>query len=137
MAPLSFPGFIDNHTHFLTGGFGLASVNLRDADSPEEFARRIGEFSRRGSLRGIGSDLAIGIMNVGAVSCRKQGWIDALTSDNPVFVMRLDGHMALANSKAIALAGVTAQTPDPDGGEIVRDENGELNWHIQRYSDGV
>ncbi|HOP19645.1 MAG TPA: amidohydrolase, partial [Amphiplicatus sp.] len=51
-------------------------------------------------------------------------WIDALTPDNPVFVFRLDGHMALANSLAMRIAGVTAETSDPAGGEIVRDADG-------------
>ena len=44
---LAVPGFIDNHVHFLDGGFQLSRVNLRDASSPEEFARRIGEFARK------------------------------------------------------------------------------------------
>lgn len=118
------PGFIDNHTHFLTGGFGLASVDLRDADSPADFSRRIGDFA---AAQPSGRWIRFGDWDHeswgGALP--QKDWIDALTPDNPVFVMRLDGHMALANSKAITLAGVTAHTPDPEGGEIVRDENGE------------
>src|SRR5262249_14789960 len=51
--------------------------------------------------------------------------IDAVTPDNPVFVNRLDGHMSLANSLALRLAGVTRDTKDPDGGTIVRDASGE------------
>ena len=51
--------------------------------------------------------------------------IDAVTPDHPVFVQRLDGHMALANSLALRLAGVTRDTADPDGGTIVRDARGE------------
>ena len=47
--------------------------------------------------------------------------IDAGTPDNPVFVQRLDGHMALANSLALKMAGITSNTPNPAGGEIVRD----------------
>jgi predicted amidohydrolase YtcJ len=51
--------------------------------------------------------------------------IDAVTPDNPVFINRLDGHMCLANSLALKLAGVTRETPDPPGGTIVRDAGGE------------
>src|SRR3546814_500820 len=51
--------------------------------------------------------------------------IDAVTPDNPVFINRLDGHMALANSLALELAGITRDTPDPPGGSIVRDADGE------------
>src|SRR3546814_3420343 len=51
--------------------------------------------------------------------------IDSVTPDNPVFINRLDGHMALANSLALELAGITRDTPDPPGGSIVRDADGE------------
>jgi len=50
--------------------------------------------------------------------------IDPLTRETPVFVSRYDGHMVLANSVALRLAGITAQTPDPPGGLIVRDVQG-------------
>ena len=53
-------------------------------------------------------------------------WIDAATPETPVYVIRLDGHMGLANSKALEIAGITKDTPVPEGGEIMRDENGEL-----------
>jgi predicted amidohydrolase YtcJ len=52
-------------------------------------------------------------------------WIDAVTQRHPVLVTRLDGHMALANSRALALAGIDHSTPEVDGGEIVRDANGD------------
>ncbi len=51
-------------------------------------------------------------------------WIDKDTANTPVFVSRLDGHMALANSLVLKLAGIDEKTPDPDGGTIVRDKNG-------------
>lgn len=118
------PGFIDNHTHFMNGGFQLASVDLRSADSPEEFARRIGAFAEtlpeeRWILNGDWDHEAWG------GTLPERSWIDNLTPHHPVLVNRLDGHMALANTKALALAGVTAATPDPPGGTIVRDVNGE------------
>ena len=117
------PGLIDNHTHFLTGGFQLASVDLRSADSPEEFARRIGAFAEtlpagRWILGGDWDHEAWG----GRLP--ERDWIDAVTPDNPVFVNRLDGHMAIANSRAMDLAGITAETETPEGGEIVRYASG-------------
>lgn len=113
------PGFIDNHTHFLQGGMQLASVDLRDADSPQEFARRMAEFAAtqpagRWILGGDWDHEAWG----GQLPSRD--WIDAVTPDNPVFVSRLDGHMALANTLALERAGVTAATADMEGGTIVR-----------------
>ena len=117
---LVVPGFIDNHTHFLTGGFQLARVDLRDAGSPAEFARRIGAYADalpegRWITGGDWDHERWG----GALPRRE--WIDSVTTVHPVFVNRLDGHMALANSKALAMAGITAETPDPEGGTIVRD----------------
>jgi len=114
------PGFIDSHVHFLTGGFNLASVQLRDAATPEEFARRLGEFAagiEPGTLI-TGGDWD---HEAWGGELPRREWIDALTPDHPVWVSRLDGHMALANSVALSAAGVTVDTPDVEGGEIVRD----------------
>lgn len=113
------PGFIDAHTHFIDGGFQLSSVDLRDADTPDEFVRRIAEFARR---LGPGQWITGGNWDHerwGGELPRRE-WIDSVTRENPAFVQRLDGHMALANSRALALAGVTAATPEPRGGTIVR-----------------
>jgi predicted amidohydrolase YtcJ len=119
------PGFIDNHVHFFEGGAALASVELRDAATPEEFSARVIKYAKklprsRWVLNGNwdhelwGGDLP------------HKDWIDEGTRDTAVFVMRLDGHMALANSVALAAAGITEVTESPPGGEIVRDESGGL-----------
>ena len=115
------PGFIDDHTHFLQGGLQLGSVDLRDASTPAEFTRRIAVFAR--SLP-PGRWITGGDWDherfPGGVLPRKD-WIDAVTRNVPVAVERLDGHMILANSRALKLAGVTKATKDPPGGTIVRD----------------
>jgi predicted amidohydrolase YtcJ len=114
------PGLIDTHTHFLTGGFQLASVDLRAATSREDFARRIAEFAR---TLPAGRWITGGDWDHeawGGELPRKE-WIDEAAGDHPVFVNRLDGHMALANTRALELAGITRDTPDPPGGLIVRD----------------
>lgn len=118
------PGFIDSHVHFIDGGAGLASVQLRDAITPEEFTHRIGEFTA-----GLEPDewLLMGTWdheNWGG-ELPQRDWIDDVTPDNPVWIQRLDGHMGLANSLALHLAGVDADTPDIDGGTIVRDAEGK------------
>jgi predicted amidohydrolase YtcJ len=122
---LAVPGFIDNHVHFIDGGFQLSRVQLRDAASPEELARRIGEFAKKiGTDRWIlGGGWDEQLWSPYALPARQM--IDAVTPDNPVFVSRLDTHMALANSVALKLAGVTRASSDPAGGTIVRDANGE------------
>jgi len=117
------PGFIDSHVHFVDGGQALASVQLRDAATPEEFTRRIAEFAATAEP---GEWITGGTWdheNWGGELPRRD-WVDDVTADNPLWIMRLDGHMALANSAALAAAGVDADTPDVEGGEIVRYEDG-------------
>ena len=115
---LIMPGFADGHTHFISGGFQLASVNLRDAATPQEFVRRLKEYAahlRPGEWI-LGGDWDHTLWR-GAPLPRHE-WIDSVTPNNPVFVDRLDGHMALANAAAMRAAGVTDATPAPFGGEI-------------------
>ena len=123
---LVVPGFIDNHTHFLDGGFQLSSVDLRPALNERDFAERL---RQRAETLAAGQWITGGRWDHEAWPGAKlptKELIDAVTSKNPVFVNRLDGHMGLANSLALRLAGITKSTPNPDGGLIVRDpETGE------------
>lgn len=119
------PGFNDAHVHWLQGGFSITNVNLRDASSPAEMARRLGEYAKK-LPKGrwiLGGDWDHERWPGTPLPTRQM--IDAATPDNPVFVNRLDGHMALANSLALKLAGVTKETKDVPGGVVVRDANGE------------
>ncbi len=119
------PGFEDAHIHLMTGGAQLDSVDLKDAATPAEFARRIGDRAKR-------TGPAEWVMGG---NWDEQRWpgaplptrelIDAVTPATPVFVDRYDEHMSLANSVALHLAGITSKTPDPAGGLIVRDAKGE------------
>ena len=118
------PGFIDSHVHFLQGGLALASVQLRDAATPTEFVQRIADFSVHAKPgqwieRGDWDHELWG----GELPTRE--WIDAVTPANPVWINRLDGHMALANSQALSLAKITRDTPDVAGGTILRDANND------------
>ena len=122
---LIMPGFADGHTHFINGGFQLASVDLRDAATPQEFVRRLKDYA---------SHLKPGEWITGGdwdhtlwrgTPLPQHGWIDSVTPNNPVFINRLDGHMVLANNAAIRAAGVTKATQAPIGGEIPRDRAGE------------
>jgi predicted amidohydrolase YtcJ len=122
---LIMPGFADGHTHFIDGGFQLASVNLRDAATPREFVRRLKEYA---------ANLKPGEWITGGdwdhtlwpgAPLPHHEWIDSVTPNNPVFVNRLDGHMALANRAAMKAAGVTNATTAPVGGEMPRDPRGE------------
>lgn len=119
------PGLIDAHAHVAGLGDALATVQLEETASFDEVGARI----REGAARFSGGDWVTG-----------RGWdqndwpvkefptaamLDRFVSDRPVFVRRVDGHAALANTAALRAAGITRSTPDPEGGKIVRDTNGE------------
>lgn len=118
---LVMPGLADGHTHFIGGGFQLASLELRNVAAPAEFVRRIGEYAKRLQpgewITGGNWDHTLW---PGQPLPRRE-WIDSVTPNNPVFIDRLDGHEALANTAALQAAGITKATPTPVGGEILRD----------------
>jgi predicted amidohydrolase YtcJ len=118
------PGFNDAHVHFVDGGAQLDYVQLNDASSSQEFTRRVRERAAR-STKGewmLGGDWDETKWTPAQLPTREL--IDAATPDTPVALDRYDGHMVLANTLALKMAGITAQTPDPDGGLIVRDRAG-------------
>ena len=117
------PGFIDSHVHFISGGFRLSSVQLRDARTPQEFIARIKAYA---ATIPAGAWITGGDwdhQNWGG-ELPQRDWIDSVTPNNPVWVSRLDGHMALANSAALVAAKVSSATRDVEGGTIVRDASG-------------
>jgi hypothetical protein len=128
---LLLPGFNDAHVHFVSGGMQLTNVQLNDATTPQEFARRIGERVKT-TPKGewiLGGSWDETKWNPPDMPTKEV--IDALTPDTPVFVSRYDGHMGLANSLALRLAGITSKTPDPPGGTIVRDAQGNLTGALK------
>ncbi|MCC6550316.1 MAG: amidohydrolase [Ignavibacteriaceae bacterium] len=117
---LMLPGFIDNHTHFLSGGFYLDGLDLRGAKSTTEFKNIIREYAKNhpdGWITGGNWDHEAWEIK----DLPRKEWIDEFTPNQPVMVDRFDGHMALANSYALKLAGITKDTPSPEGGLIVKD----------------
>ena len=117
------PGFNDAHVHFVDGGTQLENVDLRDADTQAEFARRIAERAKsRPGEWVLGGDWDDQRWTPAALPTREL--IDDRTNGTPVFVSRYDGHMALANSAALGRAGITERTVDPPGGALVRDGQG-------------
>ena len=114
------PGFYDSHVHFLGGGQQLSRVDLKDARDEAEFGRRLAEFDRslprdRWLLGGNWDhDRAFG----GKLPTAEV--VDRYVKGRPVFIHRYDGHMAVANTAALKLAGVTAGTKDPPGGVVYR-----------------
>ena len=119
------PGFIDCHVHLMMGGNALLSVELRDANTPDLFAQRIADYAKtiesgEWILEGNWDHTLWG------GELPNKAWIDKFTEDKPVAVYRLDGHMILANSAALKIAGIDKNTPAIKSGQIIKDEKGNL-----------
>ena len=121
---LMTPGFIDNHTHFLFGGYTLSGVDLRKAKTAKEFISILKEFCQKYNddrwILGGNWD-----HEVWGGELPSRDWIDSVTGDHPIFLNRYDGHMALANSKALEIAGINKDTKVPEGGEMKKNTKGE------------
>jgi len=130
------PGFIDSHVHFVHGGFNLSSVQLRDASTKEVFIQRIAEYAK--TLK-PGEWITGGDWDntLWGGELPDRSWIDAATTDHPVFVNRLDGHMSVANSLAIKLAGIDGTVRDIEGGTIGRDASGKLTGIFKDNAIGL
>ena len=118
---LVMPGFADGHNHFVDGGFQLGLLDLRDAATPQAFVQRIAQYAAKlqpGQWI-LGGDWDHTLWQGQQLPRRE--WIDSVTPNTPVFISRLDGHAGLANTAALAAAGVTKTTPTPSGGEIQHD----------------
>jgi len=119
------PGFNDAHLHFESGGFSLLRVDLRGVTSPEEVLRRVrasADTLPAGSwIRGRGWDHTL--LPGGRWPTKEV--LDRAAPRNPVYLRRVCGHVAWVNSAALRAAGITQHTPDPPGGQIVRDRGGE------------
>jgi predicted amidohydrolase YtcJ len=117
---LMLPGFIDNHVHFIYGGLYLNGIDLRNANSTDELKKILKEYAEKNK----GKWITGGYWDHEKWEVKNyptKELIDEVVSDQPVFVSRLDGHMGVANSLALKLAGITKETKSPEGGLIVRD----------------
>ena len=117
---LMLPGFIDNHVHFITGGFYLLGIDLRPANSTAEFKSILKEYAAKHPGKWITGGYW-NHENWEVKDLPTKEMIDEVVPDQPVFVERLDGHMGVANSFALKLAGITKDTETPEGGLIVKD----------------
>ncbi|TWT38162.1 N-substituted formamide deformylase precursor [Posidoniimonas corsicana] len=133
---LVMPGGIDSHIHLFDGGRNLSGVQLRDADSREIFASRIAEHA---------ATLAPGEWIIGGDwdhtlwggELPTRDWIDEAAGDHPVWINRLDGHMGLASSKALRMAGIDDATLAPDGGAIEHDPSGRVTGLLRDNAMGL
>ena len=118
------PGLIDAHGHVLGLGRLQQQLDLRDLDLPQTLSA-IKQFSRKQQADEwlIGRGWNQVLWNGKQFPTRQQ--LDALDIDQPIWLRRIDGHAGWANSAALKRAGITRESQAPDGGEIIRDKNGE------------
>lgn len=128
------PGFQDSHLHF--PGPSINEVNLVGADTLQEFQSRIAVFAKSHPALPwiVGSGWGYAIFP-GQAPDRK--YLDAILPDRPVYVTERDGHMGIANSKALAIAGVDRNTPDPPNGHIMRDAQGEPTGEFKESAQSL
>ncbi len=131
------PGFIDAHVHFLWGGETLLTIPADQARSKADFIRIVAEFARNrepGSwLRGGGWNEHI----FSEVLLPQRDWLDEAAPGHPMILTRHDGHSGVASSAALNLAGITCDTPDPEGGVIDRDASGEPTGMLRDAAMGL
>ena len=131
------PGFNDAHTHLAGAGQGLLSVNVEGTRSIAEFQQRIrarlSEFEPGEWVVGRGWDHSLWKEN--RIPTRAD--LDAVSTSHPMFFTRVDGHSAVANSLALEQAGITRSSERPEGGEIVRDSDGEPTGWLKENATGL
>lgn len=119
------PGLIDAHTHVMGLGMRELDVNVAGIRSLEETLQKISVFADANSDRewilGRGWNQVLWEEDEFPTAAH----LDEIISDRPVFLTRIDGHAGWANTRAMELAGITQETPDPQGGVIMRNESGD------------
>ena len=128
---LAIPGFIESHAHFLGVGDANLQLRLMPTESWEEIVGLVEAAvaeARPGELirgRGWHQEKWASPPQPGVDGLPLHDALSAVSPDNPVVLRHASGHASFANARAMEMAGITAETPDPDGGEIVRDASGE------------
>jgi predicted amidohydrolase YtcJ len=129
---LVLPGFTDCHVHFLDGALSLEQIHLDDAKDIQEIQRRVKAFADAHPNEPWVLGRGWVYSSVGPTNLPDKKYLDEIVRDRPVYLSSYDGHTWWANTKALELAGITKQTPNPAGGEIVRDpKTGEATGAIK------
>jgi predicted amidohydrolase YtcJ len=126
------PGFIETHDHMVQYGGTLSYLDITPFVCPtlEEALiklKKYGEPDEDGWIYAWAADQTLYEEKRGPT--RKE--LDELFPDTPIFIFHMSGHGAYVNSKALEIAGITKETPNPEGGEFEKDENGELNGYLK------
>ena len=128
---LLLPGFTDCHIHFMDGSLGLRRVDLNGATTVAEIQKRVKTYAdahpKEPWIQGMGWTYP----TFGPTALPNKKILDDVVPDRPVYLVAFDGHSSWANSKALAMAGIERNTPDPPNGKIVRDENGDATGALK------
>jgi predicted amidohydrolase YtcJ len=128
---LVLPTFTDCHIHFMDGSLGLTRVDLNDSGSVAEIQKRVKAYAdshpNEPWIQGMGWTYPT--FKPSGLPDKK--FLDDIVPDRPVYLVAFDGHSSWANSKALAMAGIDRNTPDPPNGKIVRDEKGEATGALK------
>jgi predicted amidohydrolase YtcJ len=135
---LVLPGFVDCHIHFLEGSISLGQANLEGAKNPADIHRILREYAQKqppdGWILGGGWNYAM----FGEENLPHKKYLDELFPNRPAFLVGYDGHTSWANSKALALAGINKDTPNPANGAIVRDpKTGEATGALKESASAL
>jgi predicted amidohydrolase YtcJ len=135
---LVLPGFVDCHIHFMEGSISLGQANLEGAKNPADIQRILREYAEKhpgdGWILGAGWNYAM----FGDENLPHKKYLDELFPNRPAFLIGYDGHTSWANSKALALAGIDKDTPNPANGAIVRDpKTGEATGALKESAGGL
>jgi hypothetical protein len=134
---LVLPGFTDCHIHFMEGSLGLTQVDLNGADSIPEIQKRVKEYAashpKEPWIEGMGWQYP----TFGPTALPNKKLLDDIMPDRPVFLTAYDGPTTWANSRALALAGITKDTPNPPNGVIVKDASGEPTGAFKEHASGL
>ncbi len=128
---LVLPGFTDCHIHFMDGSLGLTRVDLNGAGTVAEIQKRVKAYAdshpKEPWIQGMGWTYPT--FKPSGLPDKKI--LDDVVADRPIYLVAFDGHSSWANSKALAMAGIDRNTPDPANGKIVRDEKGDATGALK------
>jgi predicted amidohydrolase YtcJ len=131
---LVLPGFEDCHIHFMDGSLGLVEVDLNGAATVAEIQKRVKEYAAAHPKDPWITGMGWTYPTFGPAALPDKKILDEVVPDRPVYLVAFDGHSSWANSKALQMAGITRETPDPPNGKIVRDANGEATGALKEWA---
>ena len=134
---LVLPGFTDSHIHLLEGSRTLTQVDLNGTASIAEVQQRVKEFAAAHPKAGwiLGRGWTYDIFGETALPNKK--YLDEVVPDRPVYLVGFDGHTSWVNSKALAVTGITRDTPEPAHGTVVKDAKGEPTGALKEDADDL